>query len=174
MQLVAQKISNEEAIYFNDVSGDKNRFTQVLVNILSNSLKFSNSKSKILVKIKLLECQITNDDQIEMEQENAEQILNEKREEIQINTKKVSQNSFSECFDKLSIVSNKCYIKFMITIQDFGCGIPPDKLESIFVNFGNLEEHRQANPAGRGLGLSICKSIVEQMGGSIQVESLLG
>ena len=55
----------------------------------------------------------------------------------------------------------------MITVQDFGCGIPSDKLDSIFVNFGNLEEHRQANPAGRGLGLSICKAIVEQMSGNI-------
>lgn len=51
-----------------------------------------------------------------MEQENADQIIEEEREEIQINAKKVSQNSFTECFDKLSVVSNKYYIKFMITI----------------------------------------------------------
>jgi signal transduction histidine kinase len=44
----------------------------------------------------------------------------------------------------------------------------------LFINFGNLEEHRQTNPAGRGLGLSICKSIIEQMGGSVEVESILG
>jgi K+-sensing histidine kinase KdpD len=49
----------------------------------------------------------------------------------------------------------------MLTVQDFGCGIPEDKLDSIFINFGNLAEHQNANPTGRGLGLSICKSIVE-------------
>jgi len=49
----------------------------------------------------------------------------------------------------------------MLSIQDFGCGIPPDKLNSLFINFGNLGEHQKVNPSGRGLGLSISKSIVE-------------
>ena len=62
----------------------------------------------------------------------------------------------------------------MLTVQDFGCGIPEDKLDSIFINFGNLAEHQNANPTGRGLGLSICKSIVEQMGGSVNVVSDVG
>ena len=66
------------------------------------------------------------------------------------------------------------YMEFMLSIQDFGVGIPQDKLNSIFINFGNLEEHRKSNPSGRGLGLSICKSIVEQMGGKVIVESELG
>ena len=48
-----------------------------------------------------------------------------------------------------------------MAIQDFGCGIPADKLNGLFINFNNLEEHRKTNPTGRGLGLSICKSIVE-------------
>ena len=52
-------------------------------------------------------------------------------------------------------------MEFMLSIQDFGIGIPADKLDNLFINFGNLEEHQKTNPQGRGLGLSICKLIVE-------------
>jgi len=66
------------------------------------------------------------------------------------------------------------YIKYELKVQDYGCGISQEKLKNLFINFGNLEEHREKNPQGRGLGLSICKLIVEQMGGSVRVESTLG
>ena len=62
----------------------------------------------------------------------------------------------------------------MLSIQDFGCGIPSDKLGNLFMNFCNLEDPNRLNPTGRGLGLSICKSIVEQMGGRVAVTSELG
>ena len=47
-------------------------------------------------------------------------------------------------------------------------------MDGLFINFNNLEEHRKTNPSGRGLGLSICKSIVEQMGGTVNVKSVVG
>ena len=62
----------------------------------------------------------------------------------------------------------------MLQVQDYGYGIPDDKIDAIFMNFGNLAEHQNANPTGRGLGLSICKSIVQNMGGRIFVESKVG
>jgi two-component system, sensor histidine kinase len=68
---------------------------------------------------------------------------------------------------------NTCYIKFKLSIQDFGCGISKEQLNELFINFNNLEEHRKTNSSGRGLGLSICKMIVEQMGGEVHVTSVV-
>jgi signal transduction histidine kinase len=50
---------------------------------------------------------------------------------------------------------------FELAIQDFGVGISKEQLDTLFINFNNLEEHRTQNLSGRGLGLSICKLIVE-------------
>jgi signal transduction histidine kinase len=43
-------------------------------------------------------------------------------------------------------VGGTSYIEFMLSIQDFGIGIPADKLNNLFINFGNLEEHQKTNP----------------------------
>ena len=57
-----------------------------------------------------------------------------------------------------------------ISVSDTGCGIPPDKLEMIFERFEKVDSFAQ----GAGLGLSICKSIVEKMNGVITVDSTIG
>ena len=51
--------------------------------------------------------------------------------------------------------------------EDTGIGIPRDKQEQIFERFVKLDEFVQ----GTGMGLAICKSIVERCGGEIGVES---
>jgi len=58
-----------------------------------------------------------------------------------------------------------------LEIRDQGCGIPNDRLDKLFINFSKLEENKEMNPQGRGLGLSICKLIVERMGGNLRVTS---
>ena len=50
------------------------------------------------------------------------------------------------------------------------CGIPQDKIDRIFERFEKVDSFVQ----GAGLGLAICKSIVEKMGGEIGVESEVG
>ena len=57
-----------------------------------------------------------------------------------------------------------------IGVKDTGRGIPQNMLEKIFERFGKLDSFAQ----GAGLGLSICKLIVEKMNGRVLVDSQLG
>jgi chemotaxis family two-component system sensor kinase Cph1 len=59
-----------------------------------------------------------------------------------------------------------------ITIADNGTGIPADELSRVFVPFRRLASHRGI--PGSGLGLYFAKTIVEQQGGQIWVESAVG
>jgi len=59
-------------------------------------------------------------------------------------------------------------------VQDNGPGIPSGELRNIFNRFHRLEEAREMNPSGVGLGLSIALWIARAHGGDIQVESQLG
>ena len=56
-----------------------------------------------------------------------------------------------------------------IYVHDTGLGVPKEKLDNIFDRFVKLNTFAQ----GTGIGLSICKSIITQMGGEIGVESVV-
>jgi PAS domain S-box-containing protein len=62
----------------------------------------------------------------------------------------------------------------LFTVRDQGRGIPPDKLESIFDRFHQVDASDSREKGGTGLGLAICRSIVQQHGGKIWAESTLG
>ncbi len=57
------------------------------------------------------------------------------------------------------------FLYFYVT--DTGCGIEEDKKDTVFGRFVKLDSFSQ----GTGLGLSICQSVVENLGGSVGVES---
>ena len=58
-----------------------------------------------------------------------------------------------------------------IAVGDSGIGIPPDKLETIFEEFKQLDSGSTKEYAGTGLGLSICRLLAELLGGTIEVQS---
>lgn len=60
--------------------------------------------------------------------------------------------------------------KVLFLISDNGIGIPTDQFENIFTIFKSLKTNKDSN----GIGLSVCKKIVELHGGSIWVESEFG
>jgi PAS domain S-box-containing protein len=66
----------------------------------------------------------------------------------------------------------KAYV--LVKVKDEGQGIPSDKLEAIFGQFQQVDASDSRRQGGAGLGLAICRSIVQQHQGSLWVESTIG
>ena len=61
-----------------------------------------------------------------------------------------------------------------LAIRDSGCGIAAEHLPHLFERFYRVDTGRSRRHGGSGLGLSICKNLVESHGGSISCESIVG
>jgi PAS domain S-box-containing protein len=103
-----------------DLYADTNRLIQVLVNLISNAIKFSPKGTTV----------------------------------------------------NIAAVDSEEYIEFRV--EDKGRGVPPEHIESIFERFQQVETSDAFRNVGTGLGLSVCKLIVENHGGTIGVESTVG
>lgn len=101
------------------IISDKQKIIQILINLISNSNKFSPHDSRIIVNI--------------------------------------SNNS-----DNL----------LQFTVEDNGIGISKEDQKKLFTPFVQIEN--SLTQTGSGLGLSICKKLVELLGGSISLESTAG
>jgi signal transduction histidine kinase len=62
----------------------------------------------------------------------------------------------------------------IVQIQDRGIGIPETELPYIFEPFYRVDKSRSKHTGGYGLGLSLCKTIMESHQGKIEIESILG
>ncbi len=117
----AQGLSLEAASFPSvEVLGDRNRLTQLFMNLVDNAVKYSPNGGAIRLEL--------------TPQEN----------------------------------------DAVVTIADSGIGIPQEDLPRIFDRFYRVDPARAKTITGNGLGLSICKWIVDSHGGSITAESTVG
>ncbi|NDJ62515.1 MAG: hypothetical protein GYB67_15410 [Chloroflexi bacterium] len=61
-----------------------------------------------------------------------------------------------------------------ISLRDTGVGITPEKLDTIFEEFAQVENEGRDPRAGAGLGLTISRQLIQLMGGRIWAESIVG
>nr|WP_230968419.1 HAMP domain-containing sensor histidine kinase [Nostoc sp. WHI] len=123
--MMAEKYSDriitiESEIYPIEVKVDYSRLKQVLLNLIDNAIKYSESNTPIVFKL------------------------------------------------------NQLQDKAIIQVCDKGYGIPLQHQARIFERFYRVDESRSHATGGCGLGLSIVKTLVEGMGGSVSVQSKLG
>lgn len=78
----------------------------------------------------------------------------------------------SEQPPKISIRAEKSGTEWLFTVSDNGIGIPTESVETVFIVFHRL--HTRSEYAGNGIGLAICKKIIERNGGRIWVEPHVG
>ena len=60
-------------------------------------------------------------------------------------------------------------ILLKVAVKDTGIGIPKDKINEVFKEFSQIENGARLNPNGIGLGLYICKRVIDFYGGQIYV-----
>jgi len=125
------------------IVGDPTRLRQVLTNLVGNALKFT-EKGEVVVEVS--SGRLSSQD---IPQDNAYlRLVEEEKFELEEWTR----------------------LKF--EVRDTGPGIPADRLDRLFQAFSQVDASVTRHHGGTGLGLVICKRLVEAMGGKIWVSSV--
>ena len=85
-------------------------------------------------------------------------------------TEKGNINLTIKCVNNI----DKKISNIIITCEDTGRGIKAENIKKLFTKFERLDVERNTTTEGTGLGLAITKSLVEMMGGKINVQSTFG
>ncbi|SHK26635.1 Signal transduction histidine kinase [Selenomonas ruminantium] len=80
--------------------------------------------------------------------------------------------TFSVSFERIPEEPDN--VLLYVEIKDTGIGIKPEDMEKLFSKFERIEEKRNRNVEGTGLGMAITLNLLEKMGSSLQVESVYG
>ncbi|NWK83504.1 HAMP domain-containing protein [Staphylococcus sp. GSSP0090] len=81
---------------------------------------------------------------------------------------------YTEPGDEIKIEFGETQTENILYISDTGSGIAPEHLQQVFDRFYKVDTARKRGKQGTGLGLFICRMIIDEHGGSIDVKSSLG
>ena len=141
------------------IKGDPVRIKQIMVNLVNNAIKFTREGGRVTIDVKHME-----NNPCEDKYGNHKSICSH---ELQ-----VEQASHYNTDDSGSV--NHQDMTLCIEVTDTGVGIKPESLEAIFDAYDQANTYTHRLYGGTGLGLSVCKSLVELMGGYIEVDSAVG
>lgn len=141
------------------IKGDPVRIKQIMVNLVNNAIKFTREGGRVTIDVKHME-----NNPYEDKYGNHKSICSH---ELQ-----VEQASHYNTDDSGSV--NHQDMTLCIEVTDTGVGIKPESLEAIFDAYDQANKSTHRLYGGTGLGLSVCKSLVELMGGYIEVDSAVG
>lgn len=145
------------------VIADQYRLRQVLSNFISNACKFSDNGSQIRILTRLTPLPGTFPGEVPPGE------INDSDEEAED-----SDADEEDADSDPSVTAFACYGWLEFSVHDYGIGIPPDSLKTLFQAYRQIRPGALQEGKGSGLGLSISKKLVELHGGSIQATSEAG
>jgi signal transduction histidine kinase/DNA-binding response OmpR family regulator len=147
------------------IYGDTNRIKQILLNLLSNSIKFTD-RGSITIRVE----SISYSDCVRLKDIHCGGDIKQCNYNV-INSIKLPETEMED--DNSTYVrvnfNDKLYLRFDIT--DTGCGIHKSDMIKLFKSFSQVDNHITSKIyQGTGLGLAISRELVELMGGFIWLD----
>ena len=138
------------------VKGDPVRLKQVMVNLVNNAIKFTREGGRVTIDVKHMQ------DNPCLDNKECEQV------------KGRDDSGLDFASDAKNNIADHRKMTLCIEVTDTGVGIKAESLEAIFDAYDQANKYTHRLYGGTGLGLSVCKSLVELMGGYIEVDSTVG